>query len=307
MEELGRVARVWDPTEFPHAERLTWTPGSGLRSHADHGIDCKEVTAVWWRRGGPATVSPRISDRNVQRFCAGESRDFVEGAFAAMMPAVVNDPWAERRAGLKLYQLRVAADLGLRIPDTVVSSDSESIRLFLREHPRAVVKTLRNDYPTGVPTRVCTPEDFPPLATSFAPSIVQELVVCQADIRLLVVGERVFAAELRRPDANERVDWRVTASGNWRPRELPDDMTAAVLTLTHRLGLEMASMDFRLTPKGEYVFLEVNANGQFLFLEVDAGLPVSEAVARHLVRVSECNGRGADRRRSQGRGATVGG
>jgi hypothetical protein len=38
----------------------------------------------------------------------------------------------------------------------------------------------------------------------------------------------------------------------------------------------------RLTPEGEYVFLEVNPAGQFLYVEYAAGIPISKALAAHL-------------------------
>jgi len=56
--------------------------------------------------------------------------------------------------------------------------------------------------------------------------------------------------------------------------------------LVRTLGLEMGSIDLRLSTSGEYVFLEINPSGQFLFLEIDAGLPVSSAVAAYLAHNS---------------------
>jgi hypothetical protein len=63
------------------------------------------------------------------------------------------------------------------------------------------------------------------------------------------------------------------------------------------LGLEYGAIDLRLTPDGEYVFLEVNPAGQFLFVEHACGLPVSRVLARTSGERS-CPFRRADRRSS---------
>ena len=45
-------------------------------------------------------------------------------------------------------------------------------------------------------------------------------------------------------------------------------MARALRGVMRRLGLAFGAFDLRLTPEGEYVFLEVNPSGQFLFLEL---------------------------------------
>jgi hypothetical protein len=39
----------------------------------------------------------------------------------------------------------------------------------------------------------------------------------------------------------------------------------------------------RLTPSGEFVFLEINPAGQWLFIEDRTGQPITQAVARLLM------------------------
>jgi D-alanine-D-alanine ligase-like ATP-grasp enzyme len=48
-------------------------------------------------------------------------------------------------------------------------------------------------------------------------------------------------------------------------------------------GLEHGAVDLRLTPEGEYIFLEVNQAGQFLSRGRRAK-PIAKARAEHLVR-----------------------
>lgn len=50
------------------------------------------------------------------------------------------------------------------------------------------------------------------------------------------------------------------------------------------LGLVYGAIDMRLTPAGEYVFLEMNPAGQWLFIEEQTQQPISDHLAQALVR-----------------------
>src|SRR5215211_468101 len=278
----GAECTIWDSARFPWRDRLSWSPGDGAAVRLGQTeIALSDVSRIWWRRSRQPAVNPVVEDAQVRRFCAGEARELFRGVVLAGLP-VTNDPSAEQRADSKVLQLAVAARVGLPVPPTVVSNDCDRLRAFLEEHPRSVIKTLRCDYVTSIPTRIVGQEDLSdPTAVSLAPMIVQELVTCEADVRVCIVGERVFAAAMRRPDRNENVDWRLSASG-WEQLTLPDTVSRRLRQVLDTLGLETGSFDFRLTSDRRYVFLELNPSGQFLFLEVDADLPVSEAMAAHL-------------------------
>jgi glutathione synthase/RimK-type ligase-like ATP-grasp enzyme len=51
-----------------------------------------------------------------------------------------------------------------------------------------------------------------------------------------------------------------------------------------RLGLVYGAIDMRLTPEGEYVFLEINPTGQWLFIEAATGQPIAAAFADLLIQ-----------------------
>ena len=50
------------------------------------------------------------------------------------------------------------------------------------------------------------------------------------------------------------------------------------------LGLCFGAIDMILTPKNEYVFLEVNPNGQWGWIEELTRVPISSAVANLLIK-----------------------
>lgn len=280
LRSRGRHVETLNTTWFPWRTRLTWSSNDvGIRASGLSNIDLDQVTSVWWRRFRKPTPDPSITDPHVRRFCVSEATQALRGMFSSLACNIINDPDAERRASLKLVQLDLAKKIGLRIPATIVSNSRAEILEFLARHEVAICKTIVCDYPHSVPTRQCIPADFASEdCVALSPIIVQEQVNATLDIRVTVVGRAVFAAELRRPDTNENVDWRMTPSG-WARHNLPDDVQSKLLQLLGCLGLATASVDLRLSADAGYVFLEVNPSGQFLFLEVDAGLPISDAFA----------------------------
>lgn len=72
------------------------------------------------------------------------------------------------------------------------------------------------------------------------------------DLRVVVIGRRVFAIGIHSPN----LDWRVDYSALTYTREqLPHEVEQKVLSLVQAFGLQFASMDFILTKKGNYVFI----------------------------------------------------
>ena len=64
---------------------------------------------------------------------------------------------------------------------------------------------------------------------------------------------------------------------------MPDEVVVKLRAFMGVLGLIYSAIDMRLTPDGEYVFLEVNPAGQWLFIEDRTGQPITAAVAEHLL------------------------
>ena len=85
-----------------------------------------------------------------------------------------------------------------------------------------------------------------------------------------------------------------------------------------RLGLVYGAIDLRLTPEGQYVFLEINPAGQFLYVERATGQPITAALAKALLegrpvaQPAEAAGPSSPRRvtsktpRRRGKAASVG-
>ncbi len=297
-ERGGRAVRL-DTDRFPTEARLAARYGgdgaervtflTGLAGGGE--FDLSEVRAVWHRRLSVAARVPREMDAQLRAASVGESRAALLGVLAGLTAFRVDPEAAIRRAEYKPLQLRLARELGLEVPRTLVTNDPQAARDFYAEcDGRVVAKMLssfavydREGRENVVFTNPVGPEDLEDLTgLSLCPMTFQERVEKRLELRATVVGRRVFTASIdSQSSARAAHDWRrdgVRLIGGWRPYQLPADDEARLLALMDSFGLNYGAADFILTPDGRHVFLEVNPSGEFFWLD-GPELPISAALA----------------------------
>ncbi|MEM7310256.1 MAG: MvdC/MvdD family ATP grasp protein [Planctomycetota bacterium] len=293
-ERGGRVFRL-DTDRFPTDVRLGVRQGAGLagRFLECDGVrlDLDEVTGVWHRRLHVGGGLPDDLDAQIKSASVGESRRALLNAVTCI-DAFVMDPLVHiRRAENKELQLRLAERLGIDTPRTLVTNDPTAVRAFADECGGDVITKMQSSFAIHedgrekvVFTNPLSRADLDELeGLDLCPMVFQERLEKRLELRVTVVGERVFAASIdsaAREDA--RHDWRrrgLEMLGDWKTFELPADLERRVLALQDVLGLNYGAADFILTPEGRFVFLEVNPVGEFFWLERVPGFPLSEAIA----------------------------
>jgi glutathione synthase/RimK-type ligase-like ATP-grasp enzyme len=144
-----------------------------------------------------------------------------------------------------------------------------------------VYKAFSGTERTWRETRVLKLEEVALLdAVHYAPVIFQGYIPAVFDLRVTIVGGAVFAAEIHSQTTAYKHDFRMTMhEAEIRAHALPDLVAAKLLALMDALGLVYGALDLRLTPEGDYVFLEINPAGQWLFIEQRTGQPISDAIA----------------------------
>lgn len=293
LEAMGREVATIDLGDFPARARIEaeWRPGRppSYRVEGPSGpIDLGRAGAAWWRRVRPYTVDDAIVDPALRAFVLSETAQALGGVLDALPCAWVNPRLADEAAHHKPLQWTVAEGVGLKVPRTLVTTRPEAARAFVEGIGvgRVVFKAFLAMADAWRETRVVTREDLGRLdLVRYAPVIFQEYVE-GVDLRITIVGDRVFAAEIDARGTAYPFDMRVVlGESKVRPVDLPPDVQAGLLRLQGRLGLVYGAIDMRRTSGGEYLFLEVNPAGQWLFVEQRTGLPIGRAVAEHLARL----------------------
>ncbi|GIG36840.1 MvdC/MvdD family ATP grasp protein [Cellulomonas pakistanensis] len=287
LASWGREAYLLDYGRFGRDLTLTLDHGDPGRpavrvADAAGVTDLTDATAVWWRRPQLVDVGAVLDD-DARGFAYGEWHAALGGLHELLACPWMNPPPLDAAASHKPTQLAVARELGLRVPATLMTSDPAEARAFVDRVGvgSTVYKIFAATERVWRETRRLHPADLAQLdAVRLAPVIFQELVPARADLRVTVVGERLFPMEIDTTGTGADVDFRLhLARARTSAADLPDDVADRLRALMKRFGLVYGAVDLRLTPEGEHVFLEVNPAGEFLFAEHGADLPITEAVA----------------------------
>jgi glutathione synthase/RimK-type ligase-like ATP-grasp enzyme len=293
IARLGARFEIVDAGAFPDRARLTlrYECCSGRRGFTwDDGrgpVDLAEFGAVWWRRPNHPCLSGSMARPSHRQFAANESQEALNGLWHSLDAEWINDPPRDSVAQRKAFQLAVAQDVGFTIPATLMTSDPFEARRFVdaRGYRNVIYKSFSSTEDEWRETRLLKPEELELLGhVRHAPVIFQGYVEAVYDLRITIVGERIFAAAIHSQETDYTVDCRIDI-GNARIEavSLPAEVEARLLALMRRMGLVYGAVDMRLKPNGEYVFLEINPAGQFYYIEVATGLRMAEAMALALV------------------------
>jgi hypothetical protein len=266
---------------------IRWIQGSSesaqLLAYDGAWINVSELDLIWWRRvNQPQKNHPFFEDKIVHDIVNSEWKSALAGIMYDSFHGIwVNDPNRDVVAGNKLYQLNAAAEVGLKVPKTLVSQDPDLVRAFCAElGGTVIVKKLM-----GTALR--------PLATvtvelgnlhddrsiRLCPAIYQEIIRGSRHIRANCFGKNVHSVLIESPI----LDWRRDLSVPFTPFQLPCDIEEKLVKLLSQLGLRMGVMDLMIDNAGEIVWLELNTQGQFLFAEALSGYDLVNPFADFLI------------------------
>lgn len=296
--KLGARPFRLDTDKFPNTAKLHMHLGNfgntcGLK-YGDSSINSEQVHAVWMRRIWLPEMNKDLSEQ-FKAACVRESLATLEGFWDSLSSARWVDNLQQiKAADNKLYQLRLAKNVGLTIPQTLVTNDPEEAREFFSQlKGKMVAKMLTplsqsmNATSFFLYTSVVQESDLLDAdSLRHCPMVFQEQIPKSRELRVVYVDGKVFVGAL---DASlyaaSTQDYRTANLDDcpWQPYELPSEIVLCLKRFMAKLGLTFGAFDFIETPNGEYVFLEVNPTGEWGMLERDLNYPISQAIAQALV------------------------
>ncbi len=332
LESRGIDWYRFNTETFPLACRISLYDLSSGETYAvisdgERQIDTRQITSIWHRRMGDSVLPAGLVGYE-KNFVRNESWALLQGMYTSIKCFGVNPRDKETKANLKAYQLQVAKQVGFRTPNTLVTNAPDDVRSFVENTSGPILfkpvagaaaagkrpelsKEMQQAYPKGFAVPPAAPEDdfYTRTYTVFSqiltperlakidhivscPVVFQEYIQKQVELRITIVGERIFAAEIHSQDFEEtKIDFRHLAiSPTTMPRHevhhLPDEISEKLLRLMQELGLVFGCLDLILTPEGEYVFLEINPAGQWGWIEHFTKMPITEALTDMLIRGS---------------------
>lgn len=286
-------------------QKISITNGASVIANIN-GIS--KFDSVWFRRVALPDLDIKISEAEYQYYYA-ELDSFLSNLWHSISAdRWLSLPWNIYQSENKLLQLEVGSSIGFAIPRTLVSYDYDEIKSFYLNCKRnIIIKPLHSgrieesECKCGqIFTSKIKKTDLDILKKSQPlPSIYQENIPKDIEIRVTVVGNKLFAASVdSKANLNTQTDWRKEKL-EFEKFILPTDIEEKCISIVKKLNLNFGAIDLIRKPNGDFVFLEINPNGQWVWIENDTGLKISDAIIDFLTTkeypyhyregVSECH------------------
>ena len=303
LASKGEPVFYFDTTTFLQTCQLFIELGQSGKSLGQLELPCgtlalDEVKSVWFRGPGNDLGEMEPQAGRSTGFILREAEAVLQGLQGVLDQAFwMNPPASVQGAQDKLTQLKQAEALGFTIPHTLVTNDPQKLLDFYEQcHGEVILKTftrlayLQDGREHLILTNRVLSQHLDQLdAVREVPCLFQEYVPKDVEIRVTIIGQRFFAAEIHSQcspvskDDYRRYDLAHTP---YKTHTLPQALETACLKLMQYYGLSFAAIDLIRRPDGEYVFLEINANAQYLWVQDLTGMPISASVADALIQGS---------------------
>lgn len=253
--------------------------------HLNKIWNLRDFSSVYYRR----PVLPSYNDANLSNeeksFLLRENLKTIEGLYKLLSASFwINPVFATREAENKIWQMKLARDIGFEIPKSLISNYPATFHKFTGLNRNCVVKclgsaSLSKDSDKIVFTHKLD-KDFCNEQIEFCPTYVQQNIPRLYDIRVIVIDNDAFAFSIKfnTKDGNV-VDWRESDDPIlYEYIEIPLNVKEKCILITHDLGLLFGAIDLIRGLDGNFYFLEINPNGQWAWLEAETGIKLSSKI-----------------------------
>lgn len=280
LSEAGATVAYWDTALFPRRSQFSWYPhtATGTISLPDGSQwSLAEIHSVFWRSLTGVQIPP-LPEPGQEQIALQDAMSLLRSLLQVESIHWVNSWQAYQFHKEKPRQLSQVYQLGVKIPATLISNDPAAITEFVQQYPKVIFKPVYG----GAHTQFVTAEHLQPArlkqVLSIAPATFQEYIP-GTNLRSYVIGDRVYTAEICSPE----LDFRQDPSAQLIPVNLPNSIHQQCLAIARTLLLEWTAIDWRVTPAGDYIFLEANPSPMFLHFEQQTGYPITQQLVQLLM------------------------
>ncbi len=196
----------------------------------------------------------------------------------------------------KINALMEASNVGLKVPDSIITVSKEELMYFRKKHGRIITKSLDNNFSYydktdkiifNQYTHLFSDQDYESIPEKFAPTLFQEYAEKAYEIRIFILLDILYpVAILSQLQDNTVVDVRNYDSkkmNRYVPCTLPQEIKNKLIRLMANCNLNTGSVDMIKSPTGEYYFLEVNPIGQFGYVSDACNYNIEHKIAQKLM------------------------
>ncbi len=243
-------------------------------------IDLEAISHYWYRRGyfhieqkAIKTLNKGVNDQ-LDTQIGGELYKIEELIHSRLKDMNHIGSYVENYLN-KLNILRKAILAGLKVPNTMITSNRQTALRFCNSHNRNVItKAIRerlqvnfagmNYYANTTLLNYDTIKRFP---SKFTPALFQECLLKKYELRIFYLDEICYSSAIfSQNDHKTAIDFRNynhDKPNRVCPYILPTEVSIKLCKLMTSLGFRSGSIDMVVDVNQEYIFLEVNPIGQF--------------------------------------------
>jgi len=182
---------------------------------------------------------------------------------------VVNRPSAMGSNSSKPYQSEILREAGFSVPDTLITTDPDSVIAFWREHERMIYKSISSC--RSIISKFSEKELAMLDDVTCCPTQFQQFIE-GTDYRVHVLGDRSFAHRITSPAD----DYRYSQETVIEPISLPEEIEERCFCVNEKLGLLFSGIDLRRSNEGEWFCFEVNPSPGYTYFESETKLVTLE-------------------------------
>ncbi|MEV0262094.1 ATP-grasp ribosomal peptide maturase [Streptomyces sp. NPDC050617] len=292
LTNQGVPVMRFDLARFP--QDVTLAAQHGGEEHGWSGDVCsdgravrlEEVRAVYYRRPGLPGIASRVASA-YRGWARAQALVGMVQVLSSLPVVWMHHPDVYRASAHKPGQLVAASAAGLRVPRTLITNRLEHARKWAAGIGGPLVckpvASAALDLPDGPPMMLPTRRfDAQELDESLelTAHLLQEWVPKAYEVRLTVVGDRMFPVAIHAGSAAALTDWRSDYDSlEYEPVTAPGHVADGVRRFMAHYRLNFGAFDFAVRPDGQWDFFECNPAGQWQFIAAATGLPIAEAHA----------------------------
>lgn len=225
----------------------------------------------------------------LQKFVEEQWDNFLLSILKKLSCPWINTIKATEMANDRYTVLQLASQLGFNVPHTIISNNAKDLKNFYFNHDgRVISKVLHhhNISSTGktysIYSHHVTNADLDLLEKSQQPpTLFQERIDRNKEIRVTIIGNNLFATELVLPNNGESI-YDIHRFGvdnvKKRPIKLSNEYEKKCFDLIESLNLIYGTIDIIEGLDGQDYFLEVNSMGDWYWIEKETKQPFTQSL-----------------------------
>ncbi len=262
----------------------------------DTFVKSKHPITIWWRKFAIENHRLQLEDEKLEQSFNSHLNSELDTLFRFYLSrlnleetlSLGKDSYFDFN---NLSVLKYAAEVGIDIPNSIITTSLKDLKSFREKHKEIVVKCIsdgvsfkekNNIY--KVYTSVVHDEVIDILSSSFFPSLFQEKINYDYEVKVFFIRGELFSMCLLNREKSIVDSRQADTIKTIRklPYKLPESIENKLSTLLlEKLKLEIATVDI-LKCKGKYILTDVNPSGQFSELSFICNYFLEKKIATHL-------------------------